>query len=208
MAGGILRNVATTRNNLALKQANTQRNALALGGNLRYLWGMSKTTKPNAPSVGNPSPDTLKGIHTFIASCENVVNGKVFTVNAPNGITVNGTRYAQGDSAPIMNAKLFGWAIPFSAIQDMVTGIAAYIMANESVANALTDSASSVTRGYRHEDRVAVIRAIVLDGKPVTSEQLVSMVESAKQARTNNGAVVTTYSVETLAERIAKLSML
>jgi len=147
----------------------------------------SATAKGSAPVVT---------AHTaqFVASVQKVVSGKTFTVNAPKGITINGTRYESGTSAPIVNVKVAGWSVPFTDVKDIVRDIATALATVPGLADALTESAPSVTRGYRHEDRVAVIRAIVASGKPVTSDALIKAVNAVKESRATTVSTVKTVA--------------
>ena len=144
----------------------------------------------------------------FIASVQKVVSGKTFTVNAPKGITINGTRYESGTSAPIVNVKIGGWSVPMESVRDIVREIATALSTVKGLGEALTESAPSVTRGYRHDDRVAVIRAVVASGKTVTAESLINAVNAAKESRATtsptapNGDIITLTDVTDLFDEL------
>jgi hypothetical protein len=127
----------------------------------------------------------------FTDSVKKVVSGKTFTVNAPKGITINGTRYESGSSAPVVNVKVAGWSVPLESVRDIVRDIATALSTVKGLADALTESAPSVTRGYRHEDRVAVIRAVIASGKSVTSDALINAVNAAKESRATTTTTAT-----------------
>jgi hypothetical protein len=153
----------------------------------------SATAKSGAPVVTS---------HTiaFTDSVKKVVSGKTFTVNAPKGITINGIRYESGTSAPIVNVKIGGWSVPFESVKDIVRDIATALSTVNGLGDALIESAPSVTRGYRHEDRTTVIRAVIESGKPVTATALINAVNAVKESRattaTSTKAVATMSDID------------
>jgi hypothetical protein len=155
-----------------------------------YLLGMSKNTTLTAKAEAPVTPVTAHTI-AFTDSVKKVASGKTFTVNAPKGITINGTRYESGTSAPIVNVKIGGWSVPMESVRDIIRDIATALSTIKGLGDALTESAPSVTRGYRHEDRVAVIRAVVASGKTVTAESLINAVNAAKESRATSTTTAT-----------------
>ena len=141
----------------------------------------------------------------FVDSVKKVASGKTFTVNAPKGITINGTRYESGSSAPIVNVKIGGWSVPMESVKDIVRDIANALSTVKGLGDALTESAPSVTRGYRHEDRVAVIRAVVASGKAVTADSLIKAVNAAKESRATVTTVTTVATTESVDETLTGL---
>jgi hypothetical protein len=164
---------------------------------------MSNKEKVTAPAAEPQSVTPVTA--AFVKSVANVVNGKTFTVNAPKGITINGTRYESGTSAPIVNVKIGGWSVPMESVRDIVREIVTALSTVKGLGEALTESAPSVTRGYRHDDRVAVIRAVVASGKPVTSDSLINAVNAAKESRATVAPVTVTLTTESVNDTLTGL---